>query len=95
MLPPDQNDHFNALRLEFETARTPEARFARALDALQPTWLHWGEHAAPTPENMEASRILVKKRGALEAFPTLWDYLQRIIESAVERGILQRNNSIS
>jgi putative hydrolase of HD superfamily len=41
LLPPDQQLALQAQREEFEAQRTPEARFARALDALQPVWLTW------------------------------------------------------
>jgi putative hydrolases of HD superfamily len=88
LLPTDQRDHFAHLRLEFEASSSPEARFARALDALQPAWLHWGDHANPEPEELEVTRILAKKRPALEVFPELWTYLQSIVQNAATRGLL-------
>jgi putative hydrolases of HD superfamily len=89
LLPAPQRDHFSALRLEFEASVTPEARFARALDALQPAWLHWGEHANPKPEALELSRVLERKRPALEAFPGLWAYLCDLVHAAARRGLLR------
>jgi putative hydrolases of HD superfamily len=36
LLPPDQRDSFRALWDEFEAAETPDARFAKSLDRVQP-----------------------------------------------------------
>jgi putative hydrolases of HD superfamily len=39
LLPPDQGQEFLSLWLEFEAGETPNARFAKALDRLQPLLL--------------------------------------------------------
>ena len=51
LLPDDQKDELMALFDEFEEAKTPEAKFARAMDNLQPLLLNnsndgsdWTEH---------------------------------------------------
>lgn len=41
LLPADQGRELRALWDEFEARRTPEARFAKALDRLQPILLNW------------------------------------------------------
>lgn len=41
MLPADQAAEFRALWDEFEDRRTPEARFAKAIDRLEPNLLNW------------------------------------------------------
>ena len=41
MLPEDQKEEFMGLFEEFEQLRTPEARFVRAMDNLQPLILKW------------------------------------------------------
>ena len=40
LLPDDQRDKFRSLWDEFEAANTPEARFARTMDNIQPTMLN-------------------------------------------------------
>ena len=77
-----------ALWSEFENRSSPEGRFARGVDALAPTWLHWGEHANPTPEPLTATRIMERKRGALEAYPALFEFLERVVVSARDRGLI-------
>ena len=51
MLPEDQGEEFDSIWREFEERKTPEARFAAALDRLQPVMLNdatngkaWEEH---------------------------------------------------
>lgn len=41
LLPDDQAREFRALWDEFEERRTPEARFAKAIDRLEPNLLNW------------------------------------------------------
>jgi putative hydrolase of HD superfamily len=41
LLPADQAREFRALWDEFEERRTPEARFAKAIDRLEPNLLNW------------------------------------------------------
>ena len=88
LLPDDQEARFHDLWREFEEGTTAEARFARAVDALAPTWLHWGDHANPVPEPLTARRIMARKRPALETYPALFDLLGRVVDSAVCRKLV-------
>lgn len=78
LLPPDLGDDLRALWEEFEAAETPDARFAKSLDRVQPvmanlqsgggTWVTY----AVTFEQLE-SRVGAKiARGA----PRLWDWIK-------------------
>lgn len=90
LLPADQEAQFHDLWREFEERQTPEARFAKALDALQPMLLTWGpdgQGSAAHPE-LTRQRVLRLKHGALSAFPELWAYAQEWLTNAVGRGIL-------
>jgi putative hydrolase of HD superfamily len=88
LLPGDQCSMMTAPRTEFEAAQTPEARFAKALDAFQPTWQHWGDHATPEAEEITAPAVLARKRGAVEPVDALWEELTRIVDAARGRGLL-------
>jgi putative hydrolase of HD superfamily len=88
LLPEDQCSTMIALRAEFDCGETPEARFAKALDAFQPTWQHWGDHASPPGEEINASTVLARKRGAVEPVDALWEELTRIVDAACRRGLL-------
>ncbi len=89
LLPADQALLLRAVWDEFEERRTPEARFARALDRLQPmlanyyngggTWLSHG---------VTADQVLAKVRLIEEGSAELGAYARQLIAAAVGRGIL-------
>lgn len=78
LLPPDLRDSFRALWEEFEAAETPDARFAKALDRVQPVMANlksgggtWTTYNV-TFDQLE-SRVGVKiAKGA----PRLWDWVR-------------------
>lgn len=82
LLPPGQSTQFRALWDEFEAATTPEARFARALDRLQPLLLNtvtgggtWTENDVPQAE------VTARMRPPIEAGSrALWAEAERLIQ---------------
>lgn len=90
MLPPDQEAEFRGLWDEFESRCTPEARYAAALDRIQPL-LHnyhtqgkaWREHG------VTSDRVLARNRHIAEGAPALWEYIQEIVRDAVRKGYLE------
>lgn len=89
LLPAEQNALFLGLWTEYEDRRTPEARFARALDSLHPMILVWGPGGsgqAHTP--LTASFMRDYKRSALEPYPEIWALANALLDDAVRRGLL-------
>jgi putative hydrolase of HD superfamily len=89
ILPAPQAAEVRGLWEEFEERRTPEARFARALDRLQPMLLNmlndggtWMSHGVPL-ERVLASVNLIE-----EGSPSLGAYARTMIATAVERGFI-------
>jgi len=89
LLPADQAKEIRGLWEEFEARRTPEARFAAALDRVQPVLLNfhtqgraWREHGVTRGQVIERNKHI--EAGA----PVLWEYVRGLIEEAVERGYL-------
>jgi putative hydrolase of HD superfamily len=89
ILPAPQAGELRALWEEFEERRTPEARFARALDRLQPMLLNlqtrggtWREHG------VTLDQVLPKVDLIEDGSPALGAYARTMIATAVERGIL-------
>ncbi len=89
LLPEDQGSAFTELWREFEAAQTREARFATALDRLQPLLhnLHthgksWKEHGVGKDQVVDINRRIAD--GAL----ALWEYAAEQVEKAVCRGDL-------
>jgi len=91
LLPADQAAGARALWDEFEERRTPEARFARALDRLQPMLANiqadggtWREHG------ITADQVLAKVALIEDGSPELGRYARDLVERAVRDGILAR-----
>lgn len=90
LLPPDQASELRDLWEEFEARESGDARFARALDRLQPLFLNyssqgrsWKEHGISRDQVERANRI------SEEGSPRLWQYARGIIEEATRRGYLR------
>ncbi|WP_261664200.1 HD domain-containing protein [Deinococcus sp. Marseille-Q6407] len=97
LLPEPQAAKFTALWQEYEVQRTPESRFAKALDSLQPMLLTWGQTAdgagglgcAGAVPELTVRRVLKLKRSALADFPQLWQAAERLLQEAERAGVIQ------
>ena len=87
MLPDDQRDELRALFEEFEEARPPEARFARAMDNFQPLLLNNSNGGADWKEH-KVSKAQVVGRHFKTHFGSeeIWEYSQAIIDANVSKG---------
>ncbi|MGI6328230.1 MAG: HD domain-containing protein [Dethiobacteria bacterium] len=89
ILPPDQKEDFQRLWEEFEKRSTPEARFAAALDRLQPL-LHnyktkgesWKKHG------VTSDKVIEHNKSIIETSKTLWDFAETIINDSIKKGYL-------
>jgi putative hydrolase of HD superfamily len=89
LLPPDQAARLRGLWDEFEERQSPEARFARGLDRLQPmlanmsagggTWLEHG---------ITADQVLVKVELIEDGSGSLGRYARDLVAGAVQTGLL-------
>ncbi len=89
LLPPDQAARLRALWDEFNERVTPDARFARALDRLQPmlenlaagggTWLEHG---------VTADQVLARVELIRDGSPVLGALATELVRGAVESGLL-------
>jgi putative hydrolases of HD superfamily len=89
LLPPDQAATLRGLWDEFEERRTPEARFARGLDRLQPMLANltagggtWTEHG------ITADQVLAKVKLIEDGSPSLGRYARDMVRRAVRDGLL-------
>lgn len=89
LLPDDQARQMRSLWDEFEAGQSPEARFANALDRLQPL-LHnvltggkaWQEHGTRAPE------VLQRNARVADGSPRLGRLVESLVAEAVEKGYL-------
>lgn len=90
ILPPEQGARLHALWEEFDAKETPEAKFANAMDKIQPTMLDnaakgvsWREHG------IKLSQLLKRNGSTAEGSKELWNYaLEHFIAPNVEKGNL-------
>ena len=89
LLPADQKQELTALFDEFEAAETPEARYAHAMDNLQPLILNnsngggdWLEHG------VSAKQVYGRQRLTRAGSETLYEVTDRIIRENIRKGNL-------
>jgi putative hydrolase of HD superfamily len=88
-LPDEQGARMLALWHEFEAGATDEARFARAVDRLQPLLLHWASDGAAWAERRitaEQERRIIAAVGRY--WPPLGPVATALIDDAHRRGML-------
>jgi len=90
LLPAEQGAEFRALWEEFEARETPEARFARALDRLQPMLQNYHTAGRTWREvGVGADRVLALNQPILaDGAPALEQCALRMLADAVEKGYL-------
>ena len=88
LLPQDLQEKMRALWEEFEAQKTPEARFARTMDNIQPLMLNaatdgkaWVEHG------VHLEQILQRNQNTAKGSEILWKYArENFIEPNVKNG---------
>jgi putative hydrolase of HD superfamily len=91
LLPTDQAIEFRALWDEFEERKTPEAKFAAAVDRFQPMLLNClTEGAAWQRHGVTSDRVIARNRHIAEGATGLWAYASRMISEAVSAGHLAK-----
>lgn len=88
LLPEDQQEKLRGLWEEFEAESTPEARFARTLDNIQPTMLNAATDGRSWAERgVRLSQILGRNQNTGRGSETLWKYsYENFILPNVEKG---------
>jgi len=88
-LPQEQGRRLRTLWDQFERSDSPEARFVRAMDRLQPLLLHrltggrvWKEHG------VRRSQVLERVGDIRRDAPALWPFVQQLLDEAVRAGQL-------
>lgn len=89
LLPQEMYDELYPLWQEFEQRESGEAKFAAALDRLQPLLLNvHTEGSAWQRHGVKKSQVLQRNRTIEEGSNQLWNYAQHIIEYAVHNRYL-------
>lgn len=92
MLPPDQGKKLRALWDEFEDGDTPEARFARAMDRVQPMMLNNATDGRMWAKNgVSLTQVQKRNEKTRAGSQALWAYTnERFILPNVEKGRIRK-----
>jgi putative hydrolase of HD superfamily len=89
ILPPDQAGTFRDLWDEFEERKTPESRFANALDRVQPLLHNYFTRGQTWQENdIKSDQVKSRMQPVDDGAPVLWNYVSSLIDDAVKKGFL-------
>ncbi|MEC4803771.1 MAG: HD domain-containing protein [Jaaginema sp. PMC 1079.18] len=90
LLPDDQGKFLLQLWLEFEETATPTAKYAAALDRLQPLFLNQKTYGGTwVKHDIKRSQVMQRVAAVQEGIPPLWSVVREIIETCVEAGYLK------
>ena len=89
LLPQEQGEELRRLWEEFEERRTPEARFAAAMDRLQPVMLNYlTEGVVWRQHGVTSEQVIARNRHIAEGSEVLWEAAAEYIQDAVRKGYL-------
>lgn len=89
MLPREQADEFINIWQEFEEGKTPEAKFARSMDRLEPLLQNTSNNGGTWREfDVPYQKVYEKKSVIKEGSATIWAFAEELIEDSVKKGIL-------
>lgn len=90
LLPADQASELRSLWEEFEAQETPTAKFAAALDRIQPL-LHNQQNEGGTwlIHGITRDQVMKRMRPVETGAPELWSFVQQVISDCVAAGYLK------
>ena len=89
ILPKEQAEEFLNIWIEFEEMKTPESKFARALDRLEPLLQNASNNGGTWREfDVKFDKVIEKKKAIKDGSEELWKFAKQLIDESVEKGIL-------
>ncbi len=91
MLDEDKGQELRALWDEFEEIKTPEAKFATAMDRLQPMLSNYHNEGG-TWKKYDVSQSDIYKRisPVKDSSEELWKFVEHMIEDAFDKGLISK-----
>lgn len=87
LLPEDQAVEIRALWDEFEAGRTPEARFCKAMDRLQPMLLNWlNQGGTWQMPGATESTVRAREAGVVAGSTSLGEAANALVEHGLRQG---------
>lgn len=91
ILPQEQAAEFIAIWTEFEEGSSNKAKFARAMDRLEPLLQNTSNDGGTWKEfGVKYQTVYGKKKIIANGSETLWEYAEKLINDSVDKGILEK-----
>ncbi|MCF0050434.1 HD domain-containing protein [Dyadobacter sp. LJ53] len=91
LLPDEQARELIAIWEEFELGQTNEAKFARAMDRLEPLLQNTSNNGGTWKEfGINYEKVYNKKKIIQQGSDSIWQYAEQLINESVEKGILRK-----
>jgi len=95
ILPTDQANHYIEVWLEFEQGKSAEAKFARAMDRLEPLLQNYSNNGGTWAEyNVPYETVYTKKKIIAEGSTDIWAYAESLLNDAVDKEILKKTKVV-
>lgn len=92
LLPEDQREELKGLFEEFEACETPEARFVRAMDNLQPLLLNDANEGRDWQRNhVQRSQVVKRNERTRLGSEEIWEAAMEIVGENVKKGYIGGN----
>ena len=93
LLPDEQAEELIEIWQEFEAGETPEARFAKAMDRIEPLLQNTSNNGGTWREfDVDYSKVFEKKKVIAQGSATLWEFAENLLNESVEKGILKKSD---
>ena len=93
LLPAEQAEEMIAIWQEFEAGETPDARFAKAMDRMEPLLQNTSNNGGTWREfDVDYSKVFEKKKVIAQGSATLWKFAENLLNESVEKGILKKTD---
>lgn len=91
LLPQKQAEEFIQIWIEFEEGVSNEAKFAKSMDRLEPLLQNTSNEGGTWKEfGVKYKTVYDKKKIIKEGSSELWSYAEKLINDAMEKGILKK-----
>ncbi|MGN8070499.1 HD family hydrolase [Mucilaginibacter sp. SG564] len=91
LLPVEQAEEFITIWEEFEAGETAEAKFARAMDRMEPLLQNVSNNGGTWQEyNVSYEQVVQKKSIIQKGSQSLWNFAKALIDESVQKGILKK-----
>jgi putative hydrolase of HD superfamily len=87
MLPAEQKAEFLAIWMEFEQGTSAEAKYAKAIDRIEPVFQNLSNGGGTWKKHQVPLTVILNKLSVIgEGAPSLWNYTESSIKTALAEG---------